>query len=204
MNATKTISVALGVVFLSATVILSTPGSALAAERRSPKSISRPAARPGPVSRPLPDRRDQDRRGIDVGRGKSHVEIRIGAPIVPLRQWVPGHYETRYEQVCVEPAHYEWRFEQVCVEPAHYETRYIPAVEETLYDRDGRPRRVVVEPAREERVYVQARYETRQVRVWVQARYETRAVLVHVPGYWMSGPAVRTFGGITIGGIIRF
>jgi len=84
------------------------------------------------------------------------------------RTWVPGHYETRTERVLVEPA--------------HYETRRVREVTETRYDYYGKPYTVLVRPARVERVWVPARYETRCVRVWVPGHYvETRVATPPLP-----------------------
>ena len=50
------------------------------------------------------------------------------------RRWVPGHNQTRTEQVLVEPGHHEWHEQSVLVEPGHYEMRPIPAVRLTRFE----------------------------------------------------------------------
>ncbi len=67
--------------------------------------------------------------------------------------------------------HYEYRTERICVEPGRYERRYVRAVVETRYDPCGRPYTVVIEPACYKKVWVPARYVTRQVKVWVPGQW---------------------------------
>ncbi len=72
--------------------------------------------------------------------------------------WVPGHWETVYEQVWI---------------PGHWEDRHVPAVYRKEFI-DGRESLVLVQEERWERIWVEGRYETRQERVWIDgywARY---------------------------------
>ena len=144
------------------------------------------------------------RRGGDGSR--LVVSFNLGpSTYVPQRRWVAGYYVTRTETVLVEPGHHEWREERVEVEPAHWETRQTPAVEEILYDSQGRPHTVVTTPGRIEKVWVPARYEIRQVKVWIPPRYETREVRVWVPGHWVTSTVcVGTSAGLRIGAAIKF
>lgn len=66
--------------------------------------------------------------------------------------------------------HFETRTQQVLVEPARTERRLVPAQFETRRDRHGHLVRVEVRPARWETYTVPARYETREVKVWVEGR----------------------------------
>lgn len=151
------------------------------------------------------DRRDGDR---DNGRDRRDGDRYDGGRVAVRIGWdrpayvAGGYYTTRTQEVLVEAAHYETRTTQVCVEEGYWDTRYVPAVEEVYRDRHGDIRRVVVAPARIERVWVPAVYETRTVRVWVPAVYETRTVQVWVPAYYAGPAPIR--GGISIGGIFRW
>jgi hypothetical protein len=96
------------------------------------------------------------------------VTYRYGAPVYcepppprycppPAPRWIPGHYQTRCEQVWVEgywktietPAVYDWVWNPHC---RRYEW-------------------TMVRPPTCTRVWVPGRYETREVRVWVEGRY---------------------------------
>ncbi|MFO1011088.1 MAG: hypothetical protein U1F29_13570 [Planctomycetota bacterium] len=105
-----------------------------------------------------------DAQGLELHFGKhtKHGHVSIGyvhprpaavpRPCPPPRVWVPGHYETRCQQVWIpgesrqvfEPAVYEWRYDacgrayQVCVRAGFWRTECSPG-----------------------------RYETREVQVWV-------------------------------------
>ncbi|MCW8132834.1 MAG: hypothetical protein KIS92_20980 [Planctomycetota bacterium] len=92
------------------------------------------------------DRRDNDRR--DDGRWDRRDNDRRDD------RW--GHFETRTQQVLVEPA----RTERVWV-PAQVETRRLP---------NGRVVNVTVREAHYETVTVPAKYETRETKVWVNGR----------------------------------
>ena len=116
---------------------------------------------------------------FSIGGGKSYSPT-------THRQWVSGRYETRTEQVLVEPGHYEWRIERVQVSPGHYEMRYTLPVEKTVYDYNGNACKVVVKPGCTKKVWIPARYEERKVKIWVPACYESRRVRVWVPGCWVS------------------
>jgi len=66
--------------------------------------------------------------------------------------------------------HFETRTQQVLVEPARTDRRLVPAQFETRRDRHGHLVRVEVRPAHWETYTVPARYETREVKVWVEGR----------------------------------
>ena len=104
--------------------------------------------------------RDHGRVAIGINLGGPSYR----APAVEQR-YVPGHYETRYETVLVEPA--------------SEQRRWAPDLRETRYDRYGRPYTVVVRGGYWERVCVPARYETRAVSVWVPGYYQACAVPVY-------------------------
>ena len=144
-------------------------------------------------------------------RGGSRLSIGFGLTnqyySTTVRTYVPGYYQTSTEQVLAEPGHYEWQTQQVELTPARYEVRNIPAVEKTLYDKEGNEHRVVVAPARTETVYIPPTYEQRRVQVWIPDRYEIRTTQVWIPGHWVAQPsysysAPRTW--INLGGVFRF
>ena len=140
------------------------------------------------------------------GRSRSRVEpSRRPGRVTTRYDRSPGgrdSYIVRTERVLVEPGHYELRREEVLVEAGHYELRRIPASRRVIRDRRGRIIRIIIEPARVEKVWVPDRFETRTVRVWVPARYEMRSVRVHRPRPTIQ--ATYRTGGWTIGGTIRF
>jgi hypothetical protein len=75
----------------------------------------------------------------------------------PPPRWIPGHYETRRDRVCI---------------PGYWQTIEVPA--EYGWVRHGwRWCYVVVKPACTRRVWVPERYEWRETRVWVPGHYET-------------------------------
>lgn len=125
------------------------------------------------------DRRDRrEHRDERRDRGHDHddkVSVKIGigggshghGHVHGGRRWVEGHYVTREERVMVSPG--------------HYEERHIPAVYETRYDHCGEPYRVLVHPARCERVWCPPRYETRVTRVWVPGCWEEAPVYHAAP-----------------------
>ena len=77
-------------------------------------------------------------------------------PPPPPQRWVPGHYETRRERVCV---------------PGYWDTVTIPA--EYGWVRHGcRQAWVMIRPECTRRVWVPERYEWRETRVWVPGRHE--------------------------------
>lgn len=78
----------------------------------------------------------------------------------PRRVWVPGHYETRCEQVFVPGC-----TERVWVEPV-FELR-LGACHTWI--------RVEVAPGHWRTVQHPGRYETREVRVWIPGHYAARA-----------------------------
>ncbi|GEM_PF-3032242 len=103
----------------------------------------------------------------DYGRGHSRTTVvythghRHSPPPQdcppPAPRWIPGHYETRCEQVWVEgcwktvetAAVYDWVWDPHC---RRYEWK-------------------MVRPATCPKVWVAGCYETREVRVWVEGRY---------------------------------
>ena len=166
-TSTKTIAI-LAPAFLSIALLLSSPAQA---RRRSSRS------------RPSPARTQRQDRDRDSGLTLSIDLGTIFNNHTPNRQWVPGHYEIRTEQVLVEPGHYEWQLQSVLVEPGHYEIVIVrPA------SREARNSRAPITPVRTQKVWVPDRYEMRKIRIYVPDRYETRQVRVWVPGYWVSQP----------------
>ena len=141
-----------------------------------------------------------------TSKGRTRVTISLGGGSrQKARRWIPGRYETRIQQVCVQAGRYERRIERVCVEPGRYETRYVSAVEEVLYDSSGNPHRVVVHAGRAEKVWVPPRYELREVKVWVPPRYELRQVRVLVPGHWVTETvSTPRRSGLNLSALLRF
>ncbi len=76
------------------------------------------------------------------------VGIRLGSP-----GYRSGRWETREQRVCVREG--------------YWTERYVPAVVKVVHPPCGKPYKVLVRPARCERVWVEPAYETRCVRVWV-------------------------------------
>lgn len=152
--------------------------------------------------RPAGRRRGRSRYGY---RGRSSFGIGFGFSdryyYTDSRYWVSGHYETRTEQVLVEPAHYETQTQYVQVEPERIEIRQVPAVTRTLQDKDGKSHTVIVQPARTEKVVIPPKFEERQVEVLVPDRYEANEIRTWIPGYWVSSPSRLRF---SIGGRFRF
>ncbi len=161
----------------------------------------------GDNKRPVVTKRnDRDDRRVDRrnNNDRGRVIVRFGSGSLGITQRVvQGHYETRTEQVLVEPGHYEIRTEQVLVEAGHWETRYIPAVEQTVRDSRGRYLTVVIAPARTEQYWCPPRYETRSIKVWVPARYEIRTVQVWVSGYG-GAKTSQTRTGFSLLGLLRW
>ena len=191
MNAsTKAITILASVLF-SATLLFSSV--AQARPRRS-----RPRSVPARTRSGRRDRGSRHGLTLSVGLGQAFGNT-------SSRRWVPGHNQTRTEQVLVEPGHHEWHEQSVLVEPGHYEMHHIPAVEKIIRDSRGRAHKVVTRPACTEKVWVPAQYEMRQVKIYVPARYETRQVRVWVPGYWVSQPVrspVRSY--LNLGALFNF
>jgi len=154
------------------------------------------------------DRHDRDDhrgpvyRHHDDDRGGFSVKIGPSRPVT-VQRWVGGRYETRTEQVLVEPGHYVTRTEQVLVEPGRWEERCIPAVEEIRRDHRGRTYRVIVVPARTVRVWIEPCYQTRTIRVWCPPRYGTRTVGVWVPGCYVT-EAAPWRSGVSLGALFRW
>jgi hypothetical protein len=76
----------------------------------------------------------------------------------PRERYIPGHYETRTEDVLVEPA--------------HEERQWVPPVYQERFEHGRHCRLVVVREGYYECIRVPARYECRTVRVWVPGHYE--------------------------------
>jgi len=106
--------------------------------------------------------------GFSIGFGRPRPVL--VAPYPPpvavrmVREWVPGHYETRSEQVLVSPA--------------HYERQYVAPVYETRYEH-RRAYSVCVRPGYWTEVYVPAQYETRYTQVFSAGYYMTAGVERH-------------------------
>ncbi|MBN1256508.1 MAG: hypothetical protein JXA52_02245 [Planctomycetes bacterium] len=114
------------------------------------------------------DRRDRDKKHQDDRRDHQRDKRK---PSVWLNFDRSIYRSVRtYDQVWI-PGHYETRIEQVLVEPGHYETIVIPAKYVTYYDRERRRQSVIVEASRKERVWVEPVYEPRAVQVWVPGYY---------------------------------
>jgi hypothetical protein len=77
-------------------------------------------------------------------------------PPPPPQRWVPGHYETRQERVCI-PGYWD-----TVVEPAQW-----------AWVRHGhRAEYVMVRPECARRVWIPERYEWRTTQIWVPGRFE--------------------------------
>lgn len=74
----------------------------------------------------------------------------------PPRVWVPGHYETRCEQVFV---------------PGTQQQVWVPAVFEWRYDSCGRAYQVCVQAGHYRTVCSPGHYESRTVQVWVDGSW---------------------------------
>ena len=201
MNGENKVIATLSLVFLSI-VLLGSSATPAAARGRSSRGLRSFGHRRGGGHRSRShygrDSRGGSRLGISLGFGDRYYST-------SRRHWVSGYYQTRTEQVLVEPGHYQWQTQQVQVEPGRYEVRHIPAVEEIHRDQQGKEYKVVIEPARTDTVWVPPRYETRKVKVWIPGRYETREVQVWVSGYWVSEPTYSRGGSwLKLGGVFRF
>lgn len=112
---------------------------------------------------------------------------------------VPPRYETRTEQVMVEPeqkqavlvapARYVDKTEQRMVQPASVDYRTVPAEYATVTEE------VVVAPERREQVFQQARYEEYTERVMV---HPERVVREEVPGCDKDGSKIECYSTRTI------
>ncbi|MBK7877377.1 MAG: hypothetical protein IPJ77_16845 [Planctomycetes bacterium] len=78
------------------------------------------------------------------------------APCPPPRVWVPGHFETRCQQVFV---------------PGASQQVWVPPVYEWRYDSCGRAYQVCVQAGFWRTVCSPGRYETREVQVWVDGHW---------------------------------
>lgn len=109
------------------------------------------------------------------------VSLRFGGPsyCAPAaeRLYVPGHYETRYETVLVEPS--------------RVERRWIPDTFETRVDRYGRTYSVLIRRGYWEEYSLPPRYENRAVSVWV-------------PGYYQDVPVASPRPRFDIGAFFHF
>ena len=183
---TKAITI-LAPAFLSIALLL--PSSAQAGQRSS-------------RSRPSPARTQSRDRDRDSGLTLSIDLGTIFNNNTPNRRWVPGHHQTRTEQVLVEPGHYQWQLQRVLVEPGHYQIIIVKPGKRTAPNPRGRAQ---ITPVRTHKVWIPDRYEMHKVKVYVPDRYETRQVRVWVPGYWASqhvSPPARTR--LNLGAIFNF
>jgi len=111
--------------------------------------------------------------GFSIGFGRPTVRPVVFAPrpvVTMVREWVPERYETREEQILIEPA--------------HVERQYVPEVLETRADRYGHPVTVLVKPGYYAEVPVPARYETRCTKVLMPGFYREVAVNEPVRGQY--------------------
>jgi len=85
------------------------------------------------------------------------VSVRVDhCPPPPPPRWIPGHYETRQDRICI-PGYWT-----TVTEPAQY-----------VSVRRGRHTvQVMTRAACAQRVWVAERYEIRETRVWVPARHD--------------------------------
>lgn len=137
------LSAALLGVALSSPAQRARPTSSPSAVCSSPRPVARyvaRAARPRAVAPVAP-------RGPIVTRG-----VR-GREVFDSRSFGRGHWELRCERVRL---------------PGYWDTRAVPAVHGWVLDLCGARVWGVVAPARWQRVWVPARYESRQRRVWVR------------------------------------
>jgi len=107
------------------------------------------------------------------------VSFSSGGGYYPVaREYVPGHYETRYENIQIGGG--------------VYETRWVAPVYSTTVDQYGRQITVLVSPGHNESFYCPPKYETRAVSVWV-------------PGYYYGQPVrYESHPHFNIGGFFRF
>lgn len=92
--------------------------------------------------------------------GDAHVHVEHYGPPPPPpppQCWVPGHYETRREQVCV---------------PGYWSTVVTPA-EYGWVQQGHHSGYVLIKPECVRRVWVPERYEWRETQIWVPGHYET-------------------------------
>jgi hypothetical protein len=103
---------------------------------------------------------DRGRHGRHGSFGVSVAFPICGAPAhvhgAHCRQWIPGHFEERCEQVYVPGC-----TRQVWMPPV-YETRYTPC---------GTPIQVLVRAGYHQTIQEPGRYETIRRRVWVEGRW---------------------------------
>lgn len=88
------------------------------------------------------------------------------APVVE-RRWIPGHYETRVQNVVVEPR--------------HVDRQWVPEVRSTFRDAYGAPYSVVTSAGYYREFVVPARVERREVQVYVPGFYENCGVAYPAP-----------------------
>jgi hypothetical protein len=99
------------------------------------------------------------RTTVTYGYGDGHYTPRprhVYQPPCPLPRWIPGHYETRYEQVWIE---------------GYYRTVETPPVYGWIR-RGHHPVWTIIKPACTTQVWVPGHYEKREVQVWAPGRYE--------------------------------
>ncbi|MBN1419139.1 MAG: hypothetical protein JXP34_10205 [Planctomycetes bacterium] len=105
-----------------------------------------------------------------------HVDVVIGGgPGHQTREWVPGHYETRYERQVI---------------PGGYQRVWVPPAYQTVRG-PFRSHQRIVTPGHYRLQWVPERIVTVERRVWVPGYYR-------VVQHRRPGPVVR------IGGILRF
>lgn len=131
------------------------------------------------------DHRGQFNRHDDHDRGRLSVFVAPSVPVVSQR-WVPGHFETRTEQILVAPGRYETQIQNVLVQDGRWVEQMVPAVTETRRDFRGRLFTVVVAPPRLQRVWIAPVYESRTTQVWCPAQYDVRTVQVWVEGGYVA------------------
>ncbi|MBI3830079.1 MAG: hypothetical protein HY291_11210 [Planctomycetes bacterium] len=107
--------------------------------------------------------RDRDR---DHDRNRGGLSLSFGGP---------GYYAPAVERVYV-PGHYETRYETVLVQPSRVERRWIPDAIETRVDRYGREYSVIVRRGYWEEYAQPPQYENRAVSVWVPGYYQDVSV----------------------------
>ncbi len=186
--------------------------AATVARAQAQAARAKAAARRAPARRPVvvvkaPRRpaRSLPRIGANVrfgGHDKSWV--RFGLDHRSRYTWIAPCYVTRTERVLVDPGHYEWRTEPVLIEPGHFEPQHVGPTEEIIYDSQGNPHKVIVTPTGREKVWVEARYETRRRKVWVPDLYELREVRVRQPGRWVSSSRPGHSSGFSLSALFKF
>jgi hypothetical protein len=103
---------------------------------------------------------------VSVGLNFGSPVYYAPAPVVE-RRWIPGHYETRVENVVIEPR--------------HVDRQWVPEVRSTFRDAYGAPYTVVTSAGFYREYVVPARLERREVQVWVPGCYEGAAVVYSAP-----------------------